>query len=84
MSGIIKLYYPEKIIDSVYEDNQLFYHVKWKGYKRTTWEPEKHISHSTDLIQEYRDMTIIENMTLDGVKDTERNKKNIQTIIFLI
>jgi len=61
-----KLYYPEKIIDSDYKDNQLYYHVKWKGYKETTWEPENHISHRTDLIQEYRDMTMIENMRLNN------------------
>lgn len=76
-------YYPEKIIDSVYEDNQLYYHVKWKGYKQTTWEPEKHIAHRTDLIQEYRDMTMIENMTLNNggyiycrVSSKEQSKYN--------
>ena len=78
-----KLYYPEKIIESVYKDNQLYYHVKWKGYKETTWEPEKHITHRIDLIQEYRDMTMIENMSLKNgayiycrVSSKEQSKYN--------
>jgi len=57
-------YYPEKIIGSEYTKNTLYYHIKWKGYKETTWEPEKNIIHRVDLIEEYRDMTMIENMSL--------------------
>lgn len=55
-------YYPEKIIDSKFVDNKIYYHVKWKGYKETTWEPEHHIEHRTDLISEYNDMMSINNL----------------------
>ena len=28
----------------------MYYQVKWKGYKKTTWEPEPNVSHMTDMI----------------------------------
>jgi len=57
-------YYPEKIIDSKFVDNKIYYHVKWKGHKQTTWEPEDHIEHRADLISDHNDMMSINNLNL--------------------
>lgn len=54
-----KLYYPEEIIDSKFENNNTYYLVKWRGYKTPTWEPSSHIEHRTDLIQKYNDLNLI-------------------------
>ena len=59
-----KLYMPEKIIDANFENNRVFYYVKWKGYKTPTWEPEHHISHRTDLIEDFRNMESISNLSM--------------------
>lgn len=61
-----KLYYPKEIIDSKFENNKCYYLVKWKGYKDVTWEPEEHIYHRTDLINDYRDMIMIQHMSLQN------------------
>lgn len=58
------MFYPEKILDIKYVNNNVRYLIKWKGYKETTWEPHSHISHRTDLIEEYKDSTIINNLCL--------------------
>lgn len=57
-----KIYYPEEIIDSKFENGKIFYHVKWKGYTDTTWEPEEHVEHRTDLIEQYQCMAAISQM----------------------
>jgi DNA invertase Pin-like site-specific DNA recombinase len=57
-----KLFYPKEIIDSKFENNKCYFLVQWHGYKKPTWEPEKHISHRTDLIKTHRDMLLIKNL----------------------
>jgi len=59
-----KLYYPEEILDSKFENNRCYYLIKWKGYKEVTWEPSYNISHLTDIINEYRDMYAIQNLNM--------------------
>ena len=59
-----KQYYPEEIIESKFENNMCYYLVKWRGYKDLTWEPNHHISHRTDLINRYRDMVMIEHLSM--------------------
>lgn len=61
-----KLYLPDKIVDSKFENNKLFYYIKWKGYKELTWEPERNISHRTDLIEEFKNMDSICNLSLQA------------------
>ena len=61
-----KLYYPEEIIGSKFEKNKCYYLVKWKKFKDPTWEPEEHIIHRTDLIYSYRDMMMIQHMSLQN------------------
>lgn len=56
--------YPEKIIGSKFEINKCYYLVKWKRCKNPTWEPAENISHREDLIAEYRDMIMLENISL--------------------
>jgi DNA invertase Pin-like site-specific DNA recombinase len=56
--------YPDSILDSKFENNRLFYLVKWKRCNIPTWEPEHHISHRTDLIETYRDMLILEDLSM--------------------
>ena len=57
-----KLCYPIDIIGSKLENNKCYFLVQWHGYKNPTWEPEEHISHRTDLIEEHRNMLLIENL----------------------
>lgn len=57
-----KLYYPEEILESKFENNKTLFLVKWKGYSDTTWEPEENIAHRVDLIENYHDMVMMENM----------------------
>ena len=59
-----KMRYPLKIIDSKFENNKCYFLVQWKRFKENTWEPEENISHRVDLIEEYRSMSSIENMSL--------------------
>jgi DNA invertase Pin-like site-specific DNA recombinase len=78
-----KMCYPEEIIGSKFENNTCYYLVKWKRCKLPTWEPDHHISHRTDLIGEYRDMLLIENMSMQNgaliycrVSSKEQSKYN--------
>lgn len=61
-----KLYYPKEIIDSKFENNICYYLIQWKGYKERTWEPANNMSHLPDLINEYRDMTAIQNLNMSS------------------
>ncbi len=46
----------EEIVDEKVENGQTLFYLKWKNYssKVNTWEPEKHLENSRDLIDEYR------------------------------
>jgi DNA invertase Pin-like site-specific DNA recombinase len=77
------LFYPEKIIDSKFEKNKSYFLVKWHGYKTPTWEPEKYLSHRKDLIDDHRDMFLIENLDMKTggyiycrVSSTQQSKYN--------
>jgi DNA invertase Pin-like site-specific DNA recombinase len=59
------LYYPEIITDSKFVDNNIFYLIKWKGYKEQTWEPVCNIIHRDDLIDDYNDIMSISNLGLE-------------------
>ncbi len=50
------LSYPEKILDSKFENGKVYYLVEWtkKSGGDVTWEPENHIDHRTDLIADYQ------------------------------
>lgn len=58
------LAYPKEIIDSKFENNTCFYLVQWKGCETPAWEPAHHIDHRTDLIDQYRDMRMINQLGL--------------------
>jgi DNA invertase Pin-like site-specific DNA recombinase len=51
-------YYPERILDSKFENNKIYYLIKWYGYieKDNTWEPLDNIIHCKELIQNYKDL----------------------------
>ena len=34
-------------------DKQLWYKVKWVGYKETTWEPKENLKNVTKKVKEY-------------------------------
>ena len=77
------LSYPKEIIDSKFENNKCYYLVQWKNCNTPTWEPDHHISHRTDLISEYRDMLIIEQLSMQSggyiycrVSSKEQSKYN--------
>ena len=57
--------YPLQILDSKFENNKVFYLVKWRNFALPTWEPKKNIVNRQDLIDEYRDLSILENLELD-------------------
>lgn len=65
-----KIYYPDRILNSKFENNKVMYLVKWKGYdvKDSTWESENNIGHRTDLINEYNDLVNISNINLNSVR----------------
>ena len=56
--------YPDSILDSKFENNRLYYLVKWKRCKLPTWEPDHNISHRTDLVEAYRDMLILHDLSI--------------------
>ena len=58
--------YPKEIIGTKFENNKCYYLVKWKKFDEPTWEPSNNISHRTDLIQEYKDMLVLENLSLSS------------------
>ena len=33
--------------------SDIWYEVKWKGYKETTWEPEANVAHMTDMLYDF-------------------------------
>ena len=57
--------YPLRILDSKFENNKVFYLVQWRNLRLPTWEPKKNIANRQDLIDEYRDLSILENLELD-------------------
>ena len=57
--------YPLRILDSKFENNKVFYLVQWRNFALPTWEPKKNIANRQDLIDEYRDLSILENLELD-------------------
>ena len=57
--------YPLRILDSKFENNKVFYLVQWRNFVLPTWEPKKNIANRQDLIDEYRDLSILENLELD-------------------
>jgi hypothetical protein len=46
----LKSYEVERILDVKHDD---MYLVKWKGYKRPTWEPLDHLDNCSELLQEF-------------------------------
>lgn len=49
-------YEVEKIVgEELDDDGVLFYHVKWKGYKKITVEPDENIAHLENVIKKYED-----------------------------
>lgn len=61
------LYYPSEIMDSKFENNKLFYLVKWKNYTNPTWEPSKNIEHLKELLESYYTLKSFNNI---GLKPT--------------
>ena len=55
-----KIGYPLKILSSKFENNKVFYLVQWKGFRLPTWEPKKNIEHRQDLLDEYRQVSMLE------------------------
>ena len=48
-------YEVESIISHVVDDDRVtFYEVKWKGYKKPTWEPEVNLVGCDELLAEYK------------------------------
>jgi site-specific DNA recombinase len=64
MPVLKKLYYPEKIIESKFENNRIMYLIKWLKHDDLTWEPKEHINHRTDLIEEYKNMQTLANLSM--------------------
>lgn len=60
-----KVEYPLKVLDSKFDNNKVFYLVKWRNFRLPTWEPKNNIANRQDLIDEYRDLSILENLELD-------------------
>jgi DNA invertase Pin-like site-specific DNA recombinase len=60
-----KVAYPLRILDSKFENNKVFYLVQWRNFRLPTWEPKNNIVNRQDLIDEYRDLSILENLELD-------------------
>jgi site-specific DNA recombinase len=56
--------YPTEILDSKFEQNQVWYLIQWKGYTQPTWEPERHIKHRTDLLDAYHETQTLENLRI--------------------
>ena len=48
-------YEVEQVLDSKFFGKQLKYFVKWKGYNsgHNTWEPEKNLAHSKQLVAQF-------------------------------
>jgi DNA invertase Pin-like site-specific DNA recombinase len=64
---MVKTAYPQKILDSKFVCNNIWYLIQWKSYSLPTWEPKKNIEHRQDLIEEYRELSMLENLNLDDV-----------------
>jgi DNA invertase Pin-like site-specific DNA recombinase len=64
---MVKTAYPQKILDSKFVGNNIWYLIQWKSYRLPTWEPKKNIEHRQDLIEEYRELSMLENLNLDDV-----------------
>ena len=47
-------YEVENIISHVVDDGVTFYEVKWKGYKKPTWEPETNLVGCDELLADYK------------------------------
>lgn len=43
----------QELLDHVDCDGQRTYRVKWKGYRRSTWEPESHLDRCEAALMEY-------------------------------
>ena len=45
-------------VDTIYAERKFYgrtqYLVKWKGYKRPTWEPEEYLKNSPDIIRDFK------------------------------
>ena len=68
-------YEVEQVID--YDTGRKKYLVKWLGYghESNTWEPEKNLKHSADLIQGYWEATkLIEQHRAGGSRQGGRDK----------
>ena len=47
-------YEVEKILGHKYSKGLTFYRVKWKGYRRATWEPAVNLDDCAVLLEAYR------------------------------
>jgi len=43
----------QRVINYEEVDNQLWYKVKWVGYKKTTWEPKENLKNAIKKVEEY-------------------------------
>jgi len=43
----------QKIVNYKKVDSQLWYKVKWVGYKDTTWEPKDNLKNAIEKVEEY-------------------------------
>uniref|UniRef100_A0A915DU22 Chromo domain-containing protein n=1 Tax=Ditylenchus dipsaci TaxID=166011 RepID=A0A915DU22_9BILA len=57
------LYEVEDILDSRTKDGVLEYEVKWKGYKKTSWEPEESLVECQDVVRFFEERVKKEKLT---------------------
>jgi hypothetical protein len=73
-------YEVEKILDHKIENNITYYHVKWRGYDETTWEPEVNFN-TMGVINKYK--RDIKNGKPNKNLEPTRKSTRIKTINYL-
>lgn len=54
-----------------------FFEIKWLGYKKTTWEPEKNLADCLDMLQEFCMDNNLELSTIEGRWGADKKDNNI-------